>query len=174
MVIEQEDVNLVKKELWPDEVVELTARQRRVGPAGDLINPTSVVATNKRIIIVNKTTLGIRKDFESIAYKQITSVRMEKGIISSAVFVRVEGYDTDKGFLKGSGRQEGMIDGLNNTDAKLLSDWIEKMISGEIPDGGPALRANTGAQGAKGSFCENCGAMLPPGAKFCTRCGAKV
>ncbi len=131
MAIEQEDVNLVKNSLWPDEVVELTARQRRVGPGGSVITPTSVIATNKRLLIVNKEVLGLRKDIESINYSQITSVRFEKGIISSSVFVRVEGYDTDTGFLKGTGKQEGEIDGLNNTDAAELADCIEKKISGE-------------------------------------------
>lgn len=175
MPIEQEDLNLVKKELWPDEVVALTARQRRVGPAGDLINPTSIVATNKRIIIINKTTLGIRKDFESITYERITSVRMEKGIISSTVFVRVEGYDTDRGFLKGTTRQEGEIDGLNGTDAQLLSDFIEKRISGETPDGNQQKTGqSTSNPTSAASFCSNCGAQLTPGEKFCPKCGTKV
>jgi hypothetical protein len=58
MAIEQEDLNLVKSSLWPDEVVEITVRQRRVGPGGAVITPTSVVATNKRLLIVNKIREG--------------------------------------------------------------------------------------------------------------------
>jgi hypothetical protein len=171
MAVDQAEVGLVKSQLWQDETVELTARQRRVGPAGSLINPTSVIATSMRIIIVNKTTLGLHKDFESIPYRQITSVRYESGIISSSVFIRVEGFDTDKGFLKGTGKQEGEIDGLNNADAKQLSDYIEKRITGDASEA-PAPGAAQAAAG--GAFCASCGAMVPAGAKFCPKCGAKV
>ncbi len=56
-----------------------------------------MIVTNKRIIIINRATLGIRKDFETIPFTQITSVRLEKGIISSSVFVRVMGFDRTRG-----------------------------------------------------------------------------
>ena len=79
--VDKEDVAAVSGLLWPGEQVLITAQQRRVGPGGDMINPTSVVATDKRIIIVNKTTLGLRKDYEVIPYRQIASVRLKKGII---------------------------------------------------------------------------------------------
>ncbi len=171
MAIEQEDVDPIKSELWPDEKVVLTVRQRRVGPGGSVVTPTSVVATNRRIIIINRETLGLRHDIESVPYDHVTSVRWEHGIISSSVFLRVAGFATEKGFLKGSGEQEGEIEGLNNNDAQELSDYVEKMISGE---GKPAA-APANAGGAGGSkFCANCGAKLDPGAKFCSKCGKKV
>ncbi len=172
MGIEHGEVNLVKKMLWPGEAVQLTARERRVGPGGSFVNPTSVIATDKRLIIVNKTAMGLRKDIESIPYKQITSVRMEHGIISSSVFIRVQGYDTDTGFLKKGNKQEGEIEGLNNKDAKDLSDYIGRIISeGTVYPG-----AGQGAPdvGSSGGFCPKCGAKLAAGAKFCSKCGAKV
>ena len=171
MAIEQEDVDTIKNELWEDEQVVLTVRQRRVGPGGSVITPTSVVATNRRIIIINRETLGLRHDIESIPYDHVTSVRWEHGIISSSVFLRVAGFSTEKGFLKGTGGQEGEIDGLNNNDAQELSDYVEKMISGE---GKPPVAPASAVGAGGGKFCANCGAKLAPGAKFCSACGKKV
>lgn len=168
MAIEQEDVDPIKGDLWDDERVILTVRQRRVGPGGSVITPTSVVATNKRIIIINREVLGFRHDIESIPYDHITSVRWEHGIISSSVFLRVSGFSTEKGFLKGTSDQEGEIDGLNNNDAKELSDYVEKMLAGE--ENGKDQEQKAGA----GGFCSSCGARLEPGAQFCSKCGKKV
>ena len=105
MALDQSDVQAARDIPEPDEVVVMTARQRRVGPGGALTTPTSVIATDRRVIIINRATLGMRKDFETIPYTQITSVRLERGIISSSVFVRVEGFDQDKGLLEGERRR---------------------------------------------------------------------
>lgn len=167
MAVDQNEVNAIKSVLWPDEKVMITAKQRRIGPGGSVTVPTSVLATNKRLIIVNKATLGIRKDYESIPYKQITSVRLEKGIISSTVFVRVMGYDKDQGLLK-NGKEEGEIDGLHSKDAKDLSDYLNSVLDMETqavePQGG----------GAGSVFCSKCGARNAAGSAFCSKCGAKL
>src|SRR5271157_4255810 len=117
MNVDPEELKVVQDILWEGEQVRGTFKQRRIGPGGSVTVPTSVIATDSRIIIVNRATLGLRKDYEVIPYSKITSVRFEKGIISSTVFIRVEGYDRDKGLLKG-GREEGEIDGLHNKDAQ--------------------------------------------------------
>jgi hypothetical protein len=171
MSVDKEEVEIVKDLLWPGEVPEVTARQRRIGPGGDIINPTSVVATNKRIIIINKTTLGMRKDYEVIPYGQITSVRLEHGIISSSVFVRVQGYDVDKGLLK-NGDEEGEIDGLKNDVAKSLADFIDQKISGEQIEG----EENKGTDSALGAyrFCTKCGTKNDKDADYCSKCGTKL
>lgn len=166
MAVSKEDVDLVKDLLWENENVQITVKQRRIGPGGSVITPTSVVATDMRIIIVNKATLGIRKDYEVIPYKQIASVRLEKGIISSTVFVRVQGYDKDKGLLKGK-KEEGEIDGLRNNDAVALSDYLNKRIS----ENAERLSGANGIAAAVGTYCTSCGASNMPGAKFCNRCG---
>ena len=163
MAIDNEDVEIVKKILMDGETVGITATQRRVGPGGSILTPTTVVCTNKRIIIVNRATLGIRMDYESIAYKQVTSVRFESGIINGSVFIRVQGYDKDKGLLKGN-REEGEIDSLRKADAKLIADYVNKMISGE------GLQEGSG----EGVFCTKCGAKNGSGSLFCSSCGEKL
>lgn len=169
MPVNEHEVDAVKNLLWPNEVVEGTVEQRRIGPGGSLIAPTLVIATNMRIIIVNKASLGMRKDYEIIPYKQITSVRLEHGIISSTIFLRVDGYDTDKGLLS-NGKQEGEMDGLKNREAVELADLINKKITQNIEPAEGQLDSKIGAY----VYCTNCGAKDKADAKFCGRCGTKL
>ena len=170
MAVDQSDVDSAKGILLPDEKVQITVRQRRIGPGGSVTVPTSVLATDKRLIIVNKATLGIRKDYEVILYRQITSVRFEKGIISSSVFIRVQGYDKDQGLLK-NGKEEGEIDGLNNRDAKGLADYVNERMTA-IMDNGTAAQPDDSS--GPPIFCSKCGARNAAGSKFCGKCGAKL
>ena len=170
MAVDPEDAGWVKGLLWPNENIVMTVRERRIGPGGSLTVPTSVVVTDKRLIIVNKATLGFRRDYEVIPYKQINSVRFEKGLISSSVFLRVTGYDRDQGLLK-NGKEEGEIEGLNNTDAKELTDYLNKVMQQEQD---PMLgQQSDGSLGAY-RFCTKCGAKNTEKAKFCKKCGAKL
>jgi hypothetical protein len=178
MTLDQTDVEAAKDILEPNETVVMTARQRRVGPGGSMTTPTSVIATDKRVIIINRATLGVRKDFETIPYTQIASVRLERGIISSSVFVRVMGFDQDKGLLE-SGKQEGEIDGLNGNDAKMLSDYINKRLL-EVQEGGKVDEQQQQTQQPREQqqpkddgnvYCSKCGARNDRESRFCTTCG---
>jgi hypothetical protein len=104
MNVDQDELKAVKDILWQGEQVRGTFKQRMIGPGGSVTVPTSVIVTDNRVIIVNRATLGFRKDYEVIPYPKITSVRLEGGIISSSVFIRVEGYDRDTGLLKNNRR----------------------------------------------------------------------
>lgn len=171
MNVDPGDAGLVKDILGQGEQVRGTFKQRRIGPGGSVTVPTSVVVTDSRIIIVNKASLGFRKDYEVIPYSKITSVRLESGIISSSVFVRVEGYDRDTGLLK-KGKEEGEIDGLHNNDAKELADFLNTKL-GQISEPnqqGTYLDNNAGGY----VFCSKCGAKNVASSKFCTACGAKL
>lgn len=171
MDIDQGDVKAVQKILWPGEKVVGTVMQRRVGPGGSVTVPTSVIATDRRIIILNRATLGLRNDYEVIPYNTISSVRLEHGIISSSVFIRVQGYDSERGLLK-NGRQEGEIDGLRNSDALELANLINLKLQGMSK----ALDPQQGYQdeGVGGYvFCPKCGAKNKSGSNFCINCGTK-
>jgi hypothetical protein len=166
---------LVKDMLWPEETIEETVKQRRLGPGGSLTNPTSVICTDKRLFIINKATMGLRKDFEVIQYRQIASVRLERGIVSSSVFIRVQGYDRDKGLL-GTGKEEGEIDGLHNKDAVALADYLNKKVA--VAGERPAMNVQQAppAEGATGAYvyCPKCGYKDRAETKFCENCGAKL
>jgi hypothetical protein len=174
VTVDAEEAKLVAGLLWAEEIVEETAKQRRIGPGGSVTAPTSVVCTNKRLIIVNRATLGLRKDYEVIQYRQITSVRLERGIVSSSVFIRVQGYDRDKGLLA-AGKEEGEIDGLRNNEAAHLADYLNKKIAAVVE-----LPIKTGQQdqvdSAAGAYvyCTKCGNKDRAGVKYCENCGAKL
>jgi hypothetical protein len=166
--VNQHDVKAAKNILWPDEQVQVTVRQRRVGPGGSVTAPTSVIATDKRLIILNRANLGMRQDYEAIPYRQVTSVRLEHGVISSSVFVRVMGYDKDQGLLK-NGKEEGEIDGLSNGDAKALADFLNRKLDAATNE--DKNRAG-GAETSGGVYCSKCGAKNLAGSKYCSECGA--
>lgn len=172
MNVDPGDARMVANALWPGERIVGTVKQRRIGPGGSVTVPTSVVVTDRRVLIVNRATLGIRHDYEVIPYNAITSVRLELGIISSSVFIRVLGYDTDKGLLK-NGKQEGEIDGLRNNDAQQLANFINLKLSQR-----QEMAASTSALPDSGvggyTFCRKCGVKNPAGSNFCAGCGARL
>ena len=47
-------------------------------------------------------------------------------------------------------------------------------VSLSIPSSGATKSAVTGGNAKKGRFCENCGAKLKPGEKYCDECGKKI
>lgn len=167
---------VLKGILWPGESIELAVEQRRVGPGGSVTTPTTVVATDRRLIIVNRATLGIRKDYEVIPYKQIASVRLEHGVISSSVFIRVEGYDRDKGLLK-SGKEEGEIDGLRNKDAAALADIINKRVNAgpsSTDDNKTQQQQSSASESGAYIYCNSCGERNAASARFCSSCGKQL
>ena len=171
MQVDPEELKDVGEILWKGEQVKGTFKQRRIGPGGSITVPTSVIATDSRIIIVNRATLGFRKDYEVIPYQKVTSVRLEKGVLSSSVFIRVEGYDRDRGLLK-SGREEGEIDGLRNKDAEELADFL----NAKMGEGAEAKQQETYLDSGVGgyTFCPKCGVKNPSSSNFCTGCGTKL
>ncbi|HUC38855.1 MAG TPA: zinc ribbon domain-containing protein, partial [Candidatus Acidoferrum sp.] len=138
------------------------------------------------IIIVNREMLGIRHDYESIPYGSITSVRLEQGVITSSVFIRVQGYDTDKGLLK-NGKEEGEIYGLHGGDAKDLANFLNAKIEARVEAQehaqdeaeresarGPSRSKEIDSSVGGFIFCSKCGAKNVASAQFCAKCGAKI
>ncbi|MGD0729324.1 MAG: zinc-ribbon domain-containing protein [Candidatus Micrarchaeaceae archaeon] len=176
MNIDPDDIGIARKVLWPNETVEGTIKQRRIGPGGSMITPTSVVVTDKRLVIINRATLGFRQDYEVIPYNAITTVRLEHGIISSSVFIRVQGYDRDKGLLPGN-KEEGEIDGLRNKDAVELTDYINKKIEERLDaqtEVDKEISGKVDAQGGAYIFCTKCGTKNDATSRFCIKCGAQL
>ncbi len=128
MPIYDKDVNAVKTLLDDQEKVMVTATQRALGPGMAPINPTTVVVTSKRVIILNRVTLGMRKDIESIPFESIVSVRLENGFISSSIYLRVGGEPVGVSEFLGRKRREGQIDGLTRGDALAIYEYLNQIV----------------------------------------------
>ena len=91
---DQEEIKRVKQLLEATEIIKTVARQSRIMPGGSLVTPNIIFATNKRLIIRDPTTLGLRSGIESIPYSQINKVHLEKGAFTSELVMQVGQYET--------------------------------------------------------------------------------
>ena len=91
---DQEEIKRVEQILEAAEIIKTVARQSRIMPGGSLVTPNIIFATNKRLIIRDPTTLGLRAGIESIPYSQINKVHLEKGAFTSELVMEVGQYET--------------------------------------------------------------------------------
>jgi len=94
-----DEIAKIKKYLKPGEQVLLIARQSRVLPGGTMINPNTIFATDRRLLIRNPRNLGLRSNLHEIWYSAITSVNIENGMLSSEVVITGPGVTEDLGDL---------------------------------------------------------------------------
>jgi hypothetical protein len=109
-------VKLASHILWQDEIVLGTATQHYT-----IIFPSSIIISNKRIIIINYADLGMHHDFEMISYSHIVSVRLEHGVILASIHVRMLGYESEERVEQ----QEGKIVGLKKAEAEEIVQIID-------------------------------------------------
>ncbi|MGH9987918.1 MAG: PH domain-containing protein, partial [Nitrososphaeraceae archaeon] len=105
--LDNDDLQEIKKiceMLNPNEEVLVVARQSRVRPGGSAVTPNIIYATNRRIIIRDPYMMGIKENIIDIPYDVITSVKLDKGLLSSTIRFEAPA-------LVGSKRL-GMIDGI--------------------------------------------------------------
>jgi hypothetical protein len=86
---EQNEIDRIKQILEAAEVIKAVARQSRIMPGGSLVTPNIIFATDRRLIIRDPNTLGLRSDVESIPYSQINKVHLEKGAFTSELVMDV-------------------------------------------------------------------------------------
>jgi hypothetical protein len=80
-----EEISKIAEMLNPDEKVLLVARQSRIKPGGSLHTPNIIYATDRRIIIRDPYMLGIKENVVDIPYDIVTSIKLEKGLLSSTI-----------------------------------------------------------------------------------------
>ena len=134
---ELEEIRKIANRLDQDEKVRFVAKQSRVRPGGSaLATPNIVFATDKRIIIRNPTMLGMRENIEYIPYDKMTSVKLEKGVFSSTILIRVPGLSEMSRVGKSSGLiawgrgENGQIDALSKDKGERLFTIIREGIDG--------------------------------------------
>src|SRR3712207_4119346 len=102
--------------LNPDEKVLLVARQSRVKPGGSHFTPNIIYATDRRIIVRDPYMLGIKENVVDIPYDIITSIKLEKGLLSSTIRFKAPGLmsSTKLGMI------DSIIDGEDNDQGGII------------------------------------------------------
>jgi hypothetical protein len=131
---DSDEVNKIREMLNPDEKVLLVARQSKIKPGGSYFTPNTIFATDRRIIIRDPYMLGIKADVVDIPYDIITSLKLEKGLLSSTIRFKAAGLmsSTKLGMMdsvtEGEDDQSGIIEAIPKDKAE---DLLEIIRSGK-------------------------------------------
>ena len=134
-----DDISKITEMLNPDEKVLLVARQSRIKPGGSHFTPNIIYATDRRIIVRDPYMLGIKENVVDIPYDIITSIKLEKGLLSSTIRFKAPGLmsSTKLGMIdsivNGEDDQGGVIEAIPKNKAE---DLLEIIRSGMQDDGG--------------------------------------
>ena len=131
---ELSEINKIAEMLNPDEKVLLVAKQSRIKPGGSYMTPNIVYATDRRIIIRDPYMMGLKENIVDIPYDIITSVKLEKNILSSTIRFKAPGLVSSTRL----GMMEEIIDGqedeeggkIESISKKKAEDLIEIIRSG--------------------------------------------
>src|SRR5687768_3972108 len=125
-----EEINKISEMLNPDEIVLLVARQSKIKPGGSYFTPNTIYATDRRIIIRDPYMLGIKANVVDIPYDIITSLKLEKGLLSSTIRFKAPGLmsSTKLGMMDsiidGEDDQGGIIEAISKDKAQDLLEII--------------------------------------------------
>jgi hypothetical protein len=129
-----EEIRKIAEMLNPDEKVLLVARQSRIRPGGSHFTPNIIYATDRRIIIRDPYMLGIKENVVDIPYDIVTSVKLEKGLLSSTIRFKAPGLvsSTKLGMMDsiidGEDDQGGIIEAVPKNKAQDLLEIIRSSI----------------------------------------------
>ncbi|MDF2769881.1 MAG: hypothetical protein K0S91_2716, partial [Nitrososphaeraceae archaeon] len=155
-------ISKITEMLNPDEKVLLVARQSRIKPGGSHFTPNIIYATDRRIIVRDPYMLGIKENVVDIPYDIITSIKLEKGLLSSTIRFKAPGLmsSTRLGMMDsivdGEDDQGGIIEAIPKDKAE---DLLEIIRSGMQNDG--AKSAPSKKQKASSELLESKENTLP-------------
>ena len=111
-----EEINKIAEMLNPDEKVLLVARQSRIKPGGSHFTPNIIYATDRRIIVRDPYMLGIKENIVDIPYDIITSIKLEKGLLSSTIRFEAPGLMSSTRL----GMMDSIVDGVENDQGGII------------------------------------------------------
>ena len=158
----KKEVSEIEKILYrldDDEKVLCVARQARMKPGGAITTPSTIYATDKRLIIRNPTMLGIRENVEDYSYDKLTNIKLEKGVFSSTLVITAPGMGTaartgrSAGLVAWGRGEDGMIDAIPKDKAEqillIVRDGMEKSRKARENMGGSPQTSSTADELAK-------------------------
>ena len=107
--------------LLPSEEVLYAAQQSRVKKGGSFTTPAKIYITNYRIIFRDPSMLGLKKFVNDYHFKDISNVRMKKGVLSTEVYLNSR-FESD----------EVIISGLSHENAEIVVRLIRNGIYGNF------------------------------------------
>jgi Bacterial PH domain/Short C-terminal domain len=113
---ELEEIQRIANRVVKDEKVMFVARQSRFKPGGAKGTPATLFVTSQRLIFRNPSMMGMREHFSSINYDKISSLDIEKGIFSSTLKIRAEGFAGD-------------VDAIDKEKAEKIMSYIEEKMN---------------------------------------------
>jgi len=125
-----EGVDKISEMLNPGEKVLLVARQSKIKPGGSYFTPNTIYATDRRIIIRDPYMLGIKSNVVDIPYDIITSLKLEKGLLSSTIRFEAPGLMSSTrlgmadSIVEGENDNEGLIEAIPKNKAENLVEII--------------------------------------------------
>jgi hypothetical protein len=153
-----EEISKIAEMLNPDEKVLLVARQSRIKPGGSHFTPNIIYATDRRIIVRDPYMFGIKENVVDIPYDIITSVKLEKGLLSSTIRFKAPGImsSTKLGMIDsivdGEDDQGAVIEAIAKDKAE---DLLEIIRSGMQNDGGGGKSAPSKKQKPSSELLES-------------------
>lgn len=119
------DVDKIAEYLQPGEKVLVVAHQSRWKSGGKLINPGTVYATDRRLIIRDPYTLGLRADITLIPYDRISGVRVKQGLLSTSLEFTAPGLEGGRStVVKWGEGGVGEIDAIPPEKARAIASII--------------------------------------------------
>src|SRR5271155_3869185 len=80
--------NTVLSSLDEGDQITHMARQRMI--SGDVIAPSVIIITSKKLVIVKRTMAGLKSHIRFIPYEEIGGVRIALGMLVSSIFIKVK------------------------------------------------------------------------------------
>jgi hypothetical protein len=124
------EINKINDMLNPDEKILLVARQSRIKPGGSYFTPNTIYATDRRIIIRDPYMLGLKANIIDIPYDIITSLKLEKGLLSSTIRFKAPGLMSSNklgmmdSIVEGEDDPTGIIEAIPKDKAEDLLEII--------------------------------------------------
>lgn len=116
---ELSEIDMIKNMLDAQETIKAVARQSKLMPGGKLITPKTLFATDKRLLIRDPNSLGLRSDVDAIPYTQINNVKLENGVFTSKIIISSGYFNND---------QQGFIDAIPKEKAAKIVAIVNEGI----------------------------------------------
>ncbi|SRR5579875_1937090 len=119
------DIEKIAEYLQPGEKVLVAAQQSRWKSGGKLVNPGTIYATDRRLIIRDPYALGLKADITMIPYDKISGVRVKEGLLSTSLEFTAPGLEGGRStVVKWGEGGVGEIDAIPAQKARAIASII--------------------------------------------------